>query len=91
MRFSSAPVLAVVAALASSISATPTETNVEHCKSFCIHNHDCNTCGSLGGLCVSISSFPELHDSSAWQIFPFCYALVSCTSAFTSVYYGHWH
>ncbi|KAG2750589.1 hypothetical protein P692DRAFT_20729164 [Suillus brevipes Sb2] len=83
MRFSSATVLVVVAALASSISATPMNTNVEHCKVVCVHDYSCDTCGPLGGFCVSISSFPELHDSPAYQVFPICYGLVSRISAFT--------
>jgi hypothetical protein len=91
MRFSSAIVLAVVAALASSISAKPIDADVQHCEILCTKSSQCDTCGPKGGFCVSISSFPGLHDSPAWQYFPLCYGWVSCVSAFTSVYYGHWH
>ncbi|KIK36487.1 hypothetical protein CY34DRAFT_811254 [Suillus luteus UH-Slu-Lm8-n1] len=49
MRFSSAIVLVVVAALASSISATPINANAEHCEIFCAHDHQCDTCGPLHG------------------------------------------
>ncbi|KIK42622.1 hypothetical protein CY34DRAFT_804682 [Suillus luteus UH-Slu-Lm8-n1] len=43
MRFSSAIAVAVVTALASSASA--------RCDLFCLTDSDCNTCGSLGGVC----------------------------------------
>ncbi|KIK36566.1 hypothetical protein CY34DRAFT_811210, partial [Suillus luteus UH-Slu-Lm8-n1] len=48
MRFSSAIVLAVVAALASSVSATPVNANVEHCEVLCSHDYQCDTCGLHG-------------------------------------------
>ncbi|KAG1841815.1 hypothetical protein DFJ58DRAFT_69811 [Suillus subalutaceus] len=45
MRFSSAIVLAVVAALASSISATPVaDAGTETCATWCIHDRQCSTC-----------------------------------------------
>ncbi|KIK33214.1 hypothetical protein CY34DRAFT_813789, partial [Suillus luteus UH-Slu-Lm8-n1] len=44
MRFSSAIVLAVVAALASSVSAKPINANVEHCEILCAHDYQCDTC-----------------------------------------------
>ncbi|KAG1765677.1 hypothetical protein EDD22DRAFT_397747 [Suillus occidentalis] len=75
MCFFSAVVLAVVAALASSVSATPINADVEHCEVLCAHDYECDTCGPKGGFCVSTSSFPELHDSPAWQVFPTCWGL----------------
>ncbi|KIK49282.1 hypothetical protein CY34DRAFT_797233 [Suillus luteus UH-Slu-Lm8-n1] len=57
MRFSSAIALAVVAALASSVSATPIDDNAETCHIWCVADIECSTCGSLGGVCVSINSF----------------------------------
>ncbi|KAG2747180.1 hypothetical protein P692DRAFT_201606896 [Suillus brevipes Sb2] len=53
MRFSSAIVLAVVAALASSISATPIDADVEHCAPLCSKNSECDTCGP----CMAALSF----------------------------------
>ncbi|KAG2752358.1 hypothetical protein P692DRAFT_20829711 [Suillus brevipes Sb2] len=53
MRFSSAIALAVVAALASSTSATPRPVNAvakpinaveQHCEVFCAHDYQCDTC-----------------------------------------------
>ncbi|KAG1769782.1 hypothetical protein EDD22DRAFT_136010 [Suillus occidentalis] len=60
MRFSSAIVLAVVAALASSVSATPMNANVEHCEQVCVHDYQCDTScmagiSSLLGLEVIVS------------------------------------
>ncbi|KAG2753001.1 hypothetical protein P692DRAFT_20829458 [Suillus brevipes Sb2] len=49
MRLSSTTVLAVVAALASSISATPVDTVTQHCYGLCVHDWQCNTCGPLHG------------------------------------------
>ncbi|KAG1742983.1 hypothetical protein EDD22DRAFT_920540 [Suillus occidentalis] len=57
MRFSSAIALAVATALVSSVSAAPIDDNAEDCKFFCVVDADCNTCGTMGGVCVSISSF----------------------------------
>ncbi|KAG2737078.1 hypothetical protein P692DRAFT_20762582 [Suillus brevipes Sb2] len=64
MRFSSAIVLAVVTALASSASAVPIDDNSEACHFFCISDADCTTCGSLGGVCVSISSFSWIDNTT---------------------------
>ncbi|KAG1779247.1 hypothetical protein EV702DRAFT_1043732 [Suillus placidus] len=44
MRFSSAVVLAVVVALASSISAMPTDTSIGLCPVFCHKSSECSTC-----------------------------------------------
>ncbi|KAG2739993.1 hypothetical protein P692DRAFT_201797392 [Suillus brevipes Sb2] len=53
MRLSSTTVLAAVAALASSISATPVDTVAQHCYDLCAHDWQCNTCGPDGGFCLS--------------------------------------
>ncbi|KAG1829259.1 hypothetical protein EV424DRAFT_1381709, partial [Suillus variegatus] len=55
MRFSSAIFLAIVAALASPISATPTPINnsTDQCNTWCIHDRQCHTC--LHPQCVSFS------------------------------------
>ncbi|KAG2744904.1 hypothetical protein P692DRAFT_201793636 [Suillus brevipes Sb2] len=53
MRFSSAYVLAVAAALASSVSATPTDA-VAECAVFCDTDSQCD-CGM--SFCVSFSDF----------------------------------
>jgi hypothetical protein len=58
MRLSSTIVLTIVAALASSIAATPIDKVAQHCYIFCAHDRECDTCGPYGGYCVSISSFP---------------------------------
>ncbi|KAG1797443.1 uncharacterized protein HD556DRAFT_1356902 [Suillus plorans] len=77
MHFSSAFVLAVVAALASSsVSAIPPqvdEVGATQCQNFCQTDEVCIKTG-----CV------------AWQ-FQGVFCIVSCVSALTSVQYGHWH
>lgn len=55
MRFSSVIVLAVVAALASSISATPIDARDDECPWYCSVDSQCGTC--YYGYCVSTSSF----------------------------------
>ncbi|KIK45583.1 hypothetical protein CY34DRAFT_507016 [Suillus luteus UH-Slu-Lm8-n1] len=80
MRLSSAFVLAVAAALAGSVSATPVDAGVEHCPLMCYDFHDCNTCWL--GECVSFSglrarfnhivpsdgSSPFSAGSSSWSL-----------------------
>ncbi|KAG1781194.1 hypothetical protein EV702DRAFT_1074503 [Suillus placidus] len=75
MRFSSAIVLAVVAALASSpISAMPAQAGADICPNFCKTDEVCKGCAF----------------GTAWQYLSiFC--IVSRVSAFTSVQYGRWH
>ncbi|KAG1728026.1 hypothetical protein EDD22DRAFT_853325 [Suillus occidentalis] len=64
MRLSSVIVLAVVAALESSIFATPVDTVAQHCYVMCIHDYQCNTCGPYGGYC----SFPICYGlSTHWS------------------------
>ncbi|KIK36989.1 hypothetical protein CY34DRAFT_810817 [Suillus luteus UH-Slu-Lm8-n1] len=58
MRFSSVFAL-VVAALASSISATPIDAGVQHCPAFCAHSRQCAT-GTKGRLYM-----PSESESSA--------------------------
>jgi hypothetical protein len=53
MRLSSAFVLAVAAALAKSVSATPVDAGVEGCPWMCYDYHQCNTCWV--GTCVSFN------------------------------------
>ncbi|KIK48517.1 hypothetical protein CY34DRAFT_798001 [Suillus luteus UH-Slu-Lm8-n1] len=53
MRLSSAIVHAVVAALASSIYATPIDTVAQHCYVLCAHDRECNTCGPHGRAFLS--------------------------------------
>ncbi|KAG2756245.1 hypothetical protein P692DRAFT_201781964 [Suillus brevipes Sb2] len=52
MRFSSAYVLAVAAALASSVSATNADADAESCTYWCITDYQCD-CGK--DTCVSFS------------------------------------
>ncbi|KIK35448.1 hypothetical protein CY34DRAFT_574529 [Suillus luteus UH-Slu-Lm8-n1] len=56
MRLSSAIILAVAAALTSSISAIPFDHNAGSCPYLCIFDSDCRGC--TPEACVSISSFP---------------------------------
>ncbi|KAG2133820.1 uncharacterized protein EDB93DRAFT_1173617 [Suillus bovinus] len=67
MRFSSATVLAIIAALVPSISAMPATSvadspfGSQHCYKACWYEHDCKSterCTSVG--CVSISMFLDL-------------------------------
>lgn len=53
MRLSSAFVLAVAAALADSVSATPVDAGVEDCPWVCYDYHQCKDCWV--GQCVSFS------------------------------------
>ncbi|KAG2128173.1 hypothetical protein BD769DRAFT_1458572 [Suillus cothurnatus] len=48
MRFSSATVLVIIAVLASSISATPTEADTDKCPWFCTQSADCWECCMAG-------------------------------------------
>ncbi|KAG1874217.1 hypothetical protein C8R48DRAFT_693346 [Suillus tomentosus] len=73
MRFSSAIALTVIAALASSISAMPTEgyaAGANQCVRACISDSQCHS-----------------KDCTTWQTILF-FCLVSRIFAFTLVYYG---
>ncbi|KAG2052210.1 hypothetical protein BDR06DRAFT_958058 [Suillus hirtellus] len=77
MHFSSAIVLAVVAALVSSsvsaISPQVDEVGATQCQNFCGTDEECQKTG-----CV------------AWQLVNW-FCIVSHVSALASVQYGHWH
>lgn len=68
MRFSCATALALVAALASSISALPTNTDIGYCPVFCHKSSECSTCFDLN-KCVSFSDLCLGFnlDSPAWK------------------------
>ncbi|KAG1781833.1 hypothetical protein EV702DRAFT_488553 [Suillus placidus] len=66
MRFSSAVALAVVVALASSISAMPTDASIGYCPIFCLESSDCSTCFlhkcvSFSGLCPGFNHMTHRH------------------------------
>ncbi|KAG1779389.1 hypothetical protein EV702DRAFT_1087773 [Suillus placidus] len=69
MRFSRTIILAVVAALASSISATPIDDSAdsaESCPILCYWYTQCNDC-SLG-MCVSFSGLcPGFNQMTHWH------------------------
>jgi len=76
MRFSSAIVLAVVAALTSSISAMPadlagatTATTADKCPRFCFGSSACKAC--MYGKCVSIRNFSGLVNMTHMHGRPF--------------------
>ncbi|KAG2743251.1 hypothetical protein P692DRAFT_20747469 [Suillus brevipes Sb2] len=69
MRFSSAIVVTVVAALASSISATPIDAGIQHCPVFCVHTKQCATCSrkkcvSFSYLCLESDHITHWHERS---------------------------
>ncbi|KAG1760203.1 hypothetical protein EDD22DRAFT_902384, partial [Suillus occidentalis] len=69
MRFSSAIILAVVAALASSISATPLDADIQHCPAFCAHSRECASCPrkkcvSFSDLCLESNHITHRHERS---------------------------
>ncbi|KIK36613.1 hypothetical protein CY34DRAFT_811174 [Suillus luteus UH-Slu-Lm8-n1] len=61
MRFSSAIVLTVVAALASSISATPIDASTGDCPVFCVHTRECATCPARKVAFLCLVSPSRLH------------------------------
>ncbi|KAG2356758.1 hypothetical protein BDR07DRAFT_1422332 [Suillus spraguei] len=66
MRFSSAIIFTVVAALASSISAMPADTAdaaADKCPLMCLSDKHCSSMNCDFQECVSISSFPELYNN----------------------------
>ncbi|KAG1767313.1 hypothetical protein EV702DRAFT_1147337 [Suillus placidus] len=102
MRFTFAIALAVVAALASLISATPIDaSSADKCPIFCWRDPACQGC--FLKTCVSISSFPRFDNMTHLYGRPFLSAIrliprsesrfceVSRASAFTSAQYGRWH
>jgi hypothetical protein len=76
MRFSSAIFVTVVAALALSISATPTDAGIQHCPAFCVHSRKCATCTrqkcvSFSCLCLESNHITHWHERSsfyAWWV-----------------------
>ncbi|KAG2369684.1 hypothetical protein BDR07DRAFT_1388103 [Suillus spraguei] len=83
--------LTVVSALATTISAMPTDASIESidtCKTWCIRDRQCNTCGRH--VCVSFSGLrPGFNhmtnrDGRSW-------CAVSHVFDFTSVQHGSWN
>ncbi|KAG2147418.1 uncharacterized protein EDB93DRAFT_1104095 [Suillus bovinus] len=66
MRFSFAIVLATVAALALSSSATPVDADAKDCPAFCWIDNNCSDC--TWGLCVKISFLHRCGSGTAAEV-----------------------